>query len=86
MVWGWAKWAGLAQGAGWGLERVSGNISVDREARRKRRRRLLMINGAAAVAIGLWAVGGIGIVAKGGLTPGWVGNVYDGLYDKLPLL
>ncbi|KAK4124807.1 DUF1691-domain-containing protein [Parathielavia appendiculata] len=84
MVWGWAKWLGLAQGAGWRLERHTGNAVVDRAARKRRRRRLVVINAVAAAVAALWAAGGLGVVARGGQTLGWVGKLYDGLYDKVP--
>jgi len=84
MIWGWAKWFGLAQGAGWNLERHTGNATADRDTRKRRRRRLLMINAVAAVATAIWAVGGLGVVARGGETPGWVGRLYDGLFAKIP--
>ncbi|KAK1828650.1 hypothetical protein QBC39DRAFT_312701 [Podospora conica] len=84
MVWGWAKWFGLAQGAGWKVQRLTGNAVVDRETRRRRRRRLLLINGAAAAGVVVWAAGGLGIVARGGETLGWVGKIYDGLFDRIP--
>ncbi|KAL2140331.1 hypothetical protein VTI28DRAFT_3975 [Corynascus sepedonium] len=84
MVWGWAKWAGLAQGAGWVLDRPTGNKTVDRAARKGRRRRLIAINAVAAAAAALWAAGGLGVVARGGETLGWVGKLYDGLYSTVP--
>lgn len=86
MVWGWAKWIGLAQGAGWNLEarQVSGIKGVDRAERRKRRRTLVVLNVVAAAAAAVWAAGGLGVVARGGETLGWVGKVYDGLYAKVP--
>lgn len=84
MIWGWAKWFGVSQGAGWKLERHTGVPEVDRQARRKRRRRFVLINAVAAAATALWAAGGLGVVARGGETLGWVGKVYDGLYDKVP--
>lgn len=83
-VWGWAKWLGLAQAAGWRLERSTGNAVADRAVRQRRRRRLLVINGVAAALAAVWAAGGLGVVARGGETPGWVGKLYDGLYDKVP--
>lgn len=85
MVWGWAKWVGLAQGAGWTLERRTGNVAVDRAARKSRRRRLMLVNAVAAAATAVWAAGGLGIVARGGETLGWVGKLYDGLYAKVPM-
>ncbi|AEO61147.1 hypothetical protein MYCTH_2311026 [Thermothelomyces thermophilus ATCC 42464] len=84
MVWGWARWVGLAQGAGWVLDRPTGNRAVDRAAKKARRRRLVAINAVALAATALWAAGGLGIVARGGPTLGWVGTLYDGLYSKVP--
>ncbi|KAK3331289.1 hypothetical protein B0H66DRAFT_598774 [Apodospora peruviana] len=84
MVWGWAKWFGLAQGAGWKLERPTGNLTVDKRTRKKRRRMLMGINAGAVAAAGVWAAGGLWVVARGGETPGWVGKLYDGLYAKIP--
>ncbi|KAK3364502.1 hypothetical protein B0T25DRAFT_442234 [Lasiosphaeria hispida] len=86
MVWGWAKWFGLAQGADWKLEHWTGNATVGRQAKKRgrRRRRLLLINTVAVAAAAGWAVGGLGVVARGGETLGWVGKLYDGLYAKIP--
>jgi hypothetical protein len=84
MVWGWARWLGSAQAAGWALERPTGNLVFDRATRKRRRTRLVVINAVAAVVAGVWAAGGLGIVARGGETLGWVGKLYDGLYEKVP--
>lgn len=84
MVWGWAKWLGSAQAAGWALDRHTGNAAVDKANRKRRRRRLLAINAASAAAVVVWAAGGLGVVARGGETLGWVGKLYDGLYEKVP--
>ncbi|KAL2023004.1 hypothetical protein VTK56DRAFT_4219 [Thermocarpiscus australiensis] len=84
MVWGWAKWLGAAQAAGWRLERHTGNAGVDRTSRRRRRRRLLVINAVSAAVAAVWAAGGLGVVARGGPTLGWVGKIYDGLFAKVP--
>lgn len=79
MVWGWARWLGVADKAGlWTIG--------TREVRRSERRTWLTINGVVVLVTGLWAAGGLGIVARGGATLGWVGKVYDGLFDKIPLL
>jgi len=40
--------------------------------------------GVAAAATALWAAGGLGVVARGGETPGWMGKLYDGLYERIP--
>ncbi|KAK5656590.1 hypothetical protein OQA88_4569 [Cercophora sp. LCS_1] len=84
MVWGWAKWFGFSQGAGWKLERQTGIREVDGAAKRRRRRRLGLINAVAAGAVVVWAAGGLGIIARGGETLGWVGKLYDGLFDRIP--
>ena len=82
MVWGWAKWLGLAQKASWSGT-AAGNGAVDRNLRKRRRRTWLVIHGVAAALALVWAAGGLGVVARGGSAPGWVGRVYDGLYDKV---
>jgi len=84
MFWGAARWLGFAQGAGWKVPWPTGNAVVDREVKKRRRRRLMVINAAAAGLVILWAAGGLGVVARGGLTEGWVGRVYDGLFDRIP--
>ena len=83
MVWGWAKWLGLSQRAGWNGDAATGIGAVDKSARKRRRRFWLGIHGVAATVALLWAAGGLGVVARGGSAPGWVGKVYDGLYDKV---
>ncbi|CAN8099948.1 unnamed protein product [Discula destructiva] len=84
MVWGWAKWIGLAQLAGWraDLKSVgSTNHRAEDVKRRKRRRRILLwVNGAAVAVSVLWAAGSLGVVGRGGRADGWVGKVYDELY------
>ncbi len=84
MVWGWAKWFGLSQHAGWKLEWPTGMAGLDQRTTKSKRRRLLLINVAAGVATAVWAAGGLGVVARGGETLGWVGKLYDGLFDKIP--
>lgn len=87
MVWGWAKWLGLAQRAGWvnDWRGFTGNRALDRARRKTRRRFWLGINGAAVFLAAAWAAGGLGVVGRGGIQQGWVGKVYDDLYSKLPL-
>lgn len=89
MVWGWAKWIGLAPLAGWGGGLGGGdggstrNRGEDARRRRRRRRIWLWVNGTAVVATLLWAAGGLGVVARGGRMEGWVGKVYDDLYASV---
>jgi succinate dehydrogenase/fumarate reductase cytochrome b subunit len=79
MVWGMARWFGLAPSTlGW-------RGVVDRETRRARRTSWLAVHGVAVGFAALWAVGGLGVVARGGLTEGWVGNIYDGLFARVGL-
>jgi hypothetical protein len=82
MVWGTAKWMGITPPSmTW---RGSSRILIDKTTLKQRRRMWWAINGLAAVVAALWAAGGLGIVARDGLTDGWVGKLYDGLLDKLP--
>lgn len=86
MVWGWAKWIGLAQLAGWraDLKVVGSTRNRDEDVRRRKRRRRiwLWVNGVAVLGTLVWGVGGF-VVAKGGRMAGWVGKVYDGLYEAV---
>ncbi|KAL8354497.1 hypothetical protein RB601_004073 [Gaeumannomyces tritici] len=84
-VWGWARWLGVGQAASWSGTVVSRSEMVDGRVRKRRRRSWLLVNALAASAALLWAAGGLGVVAKGGLTPGWVGDLYDGLYQRVYL-
>lgn len=86
VVWGWARWFGVSQRAGWRAPAPTGNARVDREVKRRRRRVWWAVNGVVAVVAGLWAAGGLGVVARGGPAEGWVAKVYDGLFDRIPLL
>ncbi|OIW30786.1 hypothetical protein CONLIGDRAFT_660762 [Coniochaeta ligniaria NRRL 30616] len=45
VVWGWAKWFGVAHKAGWRAPPATGNARVDREVRRRRRRVWYAVNG-----------------------------------------
>ncbi|KAG6355423.1 hypothetical protein INS49_003385 [Diaporthe citri] len=89
MVWGWAKWIGLAQMAGWAADIKTVGTTRDRNEdvrRRKRRRRIwLWVNGTAVAATAVWAAGGLGIVARGGPAHGWVVKVYDELFAAVGL-
>lgn len=79
MIWGWARWLGLASKAGvWTIG--------TREVRSRERRTWLAINGLVVAVTGVWAAGGLGVVARGGEALGWVAKVYDGLFDRIPLL
>jgi hypothetical protein len=57
---------------------------LDGKVRRRRRRVWLSIHGVAVGLAGLWAAGGLGVVGRGGLQLGWVGDIYDGLYNTIP--
>ncbi|KAL0937840.1 N2,N2-dimethylguanosine tRNA methyltransferase [Colletotrichum truncatum] len=80
MIWGAAKWLGFAPTAmGWS---GSGASVIDRKTRRRKRRAWWALHGIVAAAFGTWAAGGLGIVARGGLTDGWVGKLYDELFSR----
>ncbi|OBT83093.1 hypothetical protein VE02_08591 [Pseudogymnoascus sp. 03VT05] len=68
VVWGWARWMGWVG-------------AVDQKTAR---RRFWTINGVVAAVAGIWAAGGLGVVARGGLTTGWVGKGFDELYKTIP--
>ena len=81
MVWGSFKWVGLAPStASWSKNQVIG-----KQLRKRRRRAWLSVHGVALFVAGLWAAGGLGVVARGGLASGWVGKLYDDLFAKVGL-
>lgn len=43
----------------------------------------MVINGVVVIGCVMWVVGGFGIVVRGGEILGWVGKLYDGLYEKV---
>ncbi|PQE28454.1 hypothetical protein CJF30_00008173 [Rutstroemia sp. NJR-2017a BBW] len=71
MIWGAAKWFNLTPTTG-----------TDKEKRRRKRR----INGVVGAVAGIWMSGGLGVVARSGPEPGWIGRGYDALFEKVPLL
>ncbi|KAK1252323.1 hypothetical protein MKX08_003510 [Trichoderma sp. CBMAI-0020] len=83
MVWGLAKWFGIAPSTSgwWGSQAVA----VDKKTKRQRRRRWLAIQAAVVAAAALWAVGGLGVVARAGASEGWVGKLYDDLFAHVHL-
>lgn len=78
MVWGMAKWLGLAPAT-----RSWKNAVVDRETKRTRRRKWASVHGVVAGVVAAWVVGGIGVVARGGLQDGWLGKIYDDLFARV---
>lgn len=68
----------------WGVARWQGWVPVGQD--KKSKRRWWLINGVAATLGLLWAAGGLGIVATGGRSDGWVGKGYDMLYSKVPFV
>lgn len=74
MIWGAAKWLGIAPPMGWT------KTTYDKKMRKRRRRAWWGINGLALVAASLWAAGGLGVVARGGPSVAWLGSVFDGIY------
>ncbi|KAI0111230.1 hypothetical protein GGR51DRAFT_70811 [Nemania sp. FL0031] len=75
MVWGMARWLDLAPPANWK------KITFDKPTRSRRRRAWWAINATAASLAVAWAAGGLGVVARAGPAYGWLGTVYDGIYD-----
>lgn len=84
MVWGMAKWLGVAPSTkGWQGKQTA--AAVDKKTRRTRRRRWLAVHGITAGVVALWAVGGLGVVARAGPAEGWVGALYDDLFSRVGL-
>ncbi|CAK7228928.1 hypothetical protein SBRCBS47491_007075 [Sporothrix bragantina] len=79
MVWGWARWLGVAQRAAW----TGPDTTLEtKPVQRRRRRAWLVVQGGVLLTFCAWVFGGLGVVARGGLVQGWVAKVYDELYDK----
>jgi Protein of unknown function (DUF1691) len=74
-VWGWSKWLGLDPSS----------IVFDTSGK-KRSRRWWGINAVSALTAAIWMAGGLGVVGRGGLSAGWVGKGFDGLYRSIPVV
>ncbi|EMC92864.1 hypothetical protein BAUCODRAFT_264308 [Baudoinia panamericana UAMH 10762] len=77
ITWGWAKWLG------WTPDQVTAQGG---ERQMYKKRRWYIINGITATVTGLWMAGGFGVVGKGGLAPGYIGRLYDQMYQRIPLV
>lgn len=53
----------------------------------KKRRRGWVVNGVAAFVAGLWMLGGLGVVGRGGKSVGlrWEVNAWDEIYMSVPI-
>ena len=71
-VWGAAKWLGYHP--------------ITSPSSKRRPRTWYLLNALAASLTTLWMVGGLGVVGRAGLVPGWLGRRYDELYAKIPLV
>jgi len=81
VVWGWGRWVGwLPAWTG------SGSMTGDPARVKRTRRRWWVMDGFVVLVAGLWAAGGLGVVARGGPGEGWVGKGWDELYERVPLL
>ena len=85
MVWGAGRWLGLAPSSDGLLRRDGYEIHANKVAFKQRRRKWLQVTGVALGASLLWAIGGIGVVARGGQADGWVGKLYDDLFARVGL-
>lgn len=83
MIWGSAKWLGLSPSTDGWYGRSS--VLVDKTTRRQRRRKWVAVQGMVVGMIAAWAIGGLGVVARGGPADGWVGKLYDDLYSRVGL-
>ncbi|KAK0388314.1 hypothetical protein NLU13_4559 [Sarocladium strictum] len=81
MVWGTFKWLGIAPSTdGW---QGRAGLLVDKNTRRQRRRKWVAVQGFSAGLAMAWAIGGLGVVAMGGLSDGWTGKLYDDLFARI---
>jgi hypothetical protein len=89
MVWGAARWLGLAPSTKGLVERQRSEkgsvIVVDKSTRRRHQRKWAAVHGLALAYAALWAVGGLGVVGRGGVSTGWVGTLYDELFARAGL-
>lgn len=86
MVWGAARWLGLAPSTRMSLPpSLTGVSSPSKDVRRQRQRKWLGIQAITLGVVALWSIGGLGVVAPSGPSEGWVGTLYDNLYTKIGL-
>lgn len=76
-TWGGAKYLGLTPDA-------VKEQGTDRQILKKRR--WYIINAIAAAGTALWMAGGFGVVGRAGAAGGWVGRLYDEMYQKIPVV
>ncbi|GAB1739148.1 hypothetical protein NU219Hw_g3902t1 [Hortaea werneckii] len=77
ITWGWAKWLGYTPDQ---------STKTGGERQLEKKRRWYVINGIALAVTGLWMAGGFGVIGRGGEAPGYVGRMYDQMYQRLPLI
>ncbi|KAI0441116.1 hypothetical protein F4803DRAFT_524624 [Xylaria telfairii] len=75
MVWGMARWLNLSPPANWK------KITFDKPTRSRRRRAWWAIQATTLSLAAVWAAGGLGVVAQAGPAQGWLGTVYNGIYE-----
>lgn len=84
MVWGAAKWLNMAPSTrSW--FGGDGAIPLDRRTKKQRRKQWLSVQGVAVGMATLWAVGGLGVVSRGGSAEGWIGKLYDDVFARVGL-
>lgn len=76
VVWGIAKYQGLTP---------VGNGEMGSQGRTGKRR-WWAINITSLALTALWLAGGLGVVGRGGLGTGWVAQLWDDIYARVPLL
>ncbi|KKZ61079.1 hypothetical protein EMCG_04275 [[Emmonsia] crescens] len=92
VVGGWAWWMGyrrelMETGEGVGKSKgPNGGFLGSLEWRRRSRKVRWMVIGISAAGVGLWLVGGLGIVGRAGEGMGWEARGWDKIYREVPLL
>lgn len=68
----------------WGVARWNGWMPKGND--KKGKRRWWLLHGLSVALAALWMSGGLGVVGRAGKAEGWIGQAYDALYAKIPLV
>lgn len=70
----------------WGAAKYQGWSQITSVASKQGKRRWWLLNGVAVAVAALWMAGGLGVVGKGGLGTGWMAQLWDEIYARVPLV
>lgn len=75
VVWGVAKYQNWVP-IGTGEMGANGRVG---------KRRWWIINAVSVAVAGLWLAGGLGVVGRGGAGTGWIAQLWDDIYARVPV-